>query len=322
MDFCKNCVRLIRNMVFSRRLSDNHQFDSNGAKTLAHRVLLFAHPLRAESGRFNLENVQANLVGLGHHVEVLYSQANRRASIRQLSQALVNFDEVVVLGGDGTVNTAANALVHSDIIMTVLPTGSGNDYVRSIGRRKVTLADRLLAPATWVDVGEVNGDVFVNAAGLGFDVAVLERLGRRRPTGFAYQLAALAAIARFRPTPVSVYFGNRRVEQTTLILVVAKGRHFGGGIPIAQGTTLDNSRLRLAWSSHAGRWQRWPFLLRILAGRLPKAATEPPIIQQDISAIKITTPGHKMQLDGEVIQQTPAYIRVLPQALRVRTLAL
>lgn len=289
---------------------------------MAHRVLLFAHPKRASIGRFNLLNVQATLVGLGHHVQVLHSLPDRQATIAELSRQALNVDEVVVLGGDGTVNTAANALVHTDTIMTILPTGTGNDYVRSLGRRRVTLLDRLLAPPRWVDVGEVNGDVFVNAAGLGFDVAVLQRMAQsaRPMTALAYKLTALFAIARFNPQQVVVHFGQRRICLPTLVLVVAKGAYFGGGIKLSDQFSLDNSRMRLAWSAHAGRWQRWPFLVRILAGKLPKKTDQPPIIQQDIQTLKVVTPGLTMQLDGELIQRTPAYVRVLPHALRVRLL--
>ncbi|WP_158583992.1 diacylglycerol/lipid kinase family protein [Salinibius halmophilus] len=289
---------------------------------MAHRVLLFAHPKRARFGRFNLDNVQATLVALGHHVSVLYSLEDRATSIALLARAAQSTDEVVVLGGDGTVNAAANALVHSDVILTILPTGTGNDYVRSLGRRKVSLTDRLLAKPRWVDVGEVNGDVFVNAAGLGFDVAVLQHMASKskKMTQLAYKFAALLVIARYSPNTVVVHYGQRRLCLPTLLLVVAKGGFFGGGIKIAEQFNLDNSKLRLAWSSHVGALQRWPFLLNILAGRIPATSDEPPIIQQDITSIKVVTPGLAMQLDGELIQQTPAYIRVLPRALRVRAL--
>lgn len=289
---------------------------------MAHRVLLFAHPKRAQVGRFNLNNVQATLVGLGHHVSVLYSLADRNACIAELGRRAAEADEVVVLGGDGTVNTAANALVHTDIILTILPTGTGNDYVRSLGRRKVSLLDRLMAKPRWVDVGEVNGDVFVNAAGLGFDVAVLEHMAlkSKKMTRLAYQASALRVISRFRPQTVVVHFGQRRLSLPVLLLVVAKGRYFGGGIKIAEQFGIDNSRMRLACSSHVGRWQRWWFLLTILAGRIPARSDDPPLIQQDIRTLKIVTPGLAMQLDGELIQRTPAYIRVLPRALRVRAL--
>ena len=79
-------------------------------------------------------------------------------------------DAIIVAGGDGTVNCAAQVAVENDIVIGVLPMGTFNHFARDLGMEPELLeAVRFLSDAevTTVDVGEVNGRVFVNNASIG-----------------------------------------------------------------------------------------------------------------------------------------------------------
>src|SRR5918992_1334163 len=97
---------------------------------------------------------------------------------------------VVAMGGDGTVHEVAAACVGRDLVLGVLPVGSGNDYVKALGvgadlRRalEVLVGGKVRA----VDAGEVNGVRFNNGLGIGFDAevaaGVAEAPARLRGTG-------------------------------------------------------------------------------------------------------------------------------------------
>jgi diacylglycerol kinase family enzyme len=95
-------------------------------------------------------------------------------------------DVVVVLGGDGTLNEAANGLAGTGVALAVLPGGSTNVFARSIGlpNDPVEGTAQLLGTLgrrsfTSVNLGSVNGRYFLFNAGFGFDAAVVARVERR-----------------------------------------------------------------------------------------------------------------------------------------------
>src|SRR5690606_11439746 len=95
-------------------------------------------------------------------------------------------DAVIVAGGDGTVNCVAGAVVGTDVVIGVLPGGTFNHFAKDIGMPDDMVgAVRALADAEprLVDVGEVNGRVFVNNSVLGVYpemVAIRDKLRSRR----------------------------------------------------------------------------------------------------------------------------------------------
>ncbi len=120
--------------------------------------------------------------------EVRVAETNRRGHATRLARGAANAgdDVVVVLGGDGTLNEAANGLVGSRTALGVLPGGSTNVFARTIGMPNdaveatgvllEALADNAISD---VGLGTVNGRYFLFHVGMGFDAAVVEQVERR-----------------------------------------------------------------------------------------------------------------------------------------------
>jgi diacylglycerol kinase family enzyme len=116
--------------------------------------------------------------------EVVLRETNRRGHAARIAQgaAAAAVDAVVVLGGDGTLNEAANGLAGSPTALAVLPGGSTNVFARSIGMANdpleatTQLLECLGAPAGRVGLGQANSRYFLLHAGVGFDAAVVARV--------------------------------------------------------------------------------------------------------------------------------------------------
>ena len=173
---------------------------------------------------------------------------------------------LVVLGGDGTVSRVAGALVHAgaDTPLAIFAAGTGNDFAKSL-RAPVhdyaAMAARIASGHTRrVDVGLVNEQPFVNAAGFGFDVAVLDRSARARwLRGDAlYVAAALAELFRFGGFEARLEAGAAHggARSDYLMIVAANGQWFGGSFRIAPQAALDDGQLDLVLVSDANAWRR------------------------------------------------------------------
>lgn len=121
-----------------------------------------------------------------HSVELVETSRRGHAARLAQSAATEGYDAVVVMGGDGTLNEAANGLVGSETALATIPGGSTNVFARTIGlpndpvEATGVLLDSLAAGSIRpVGVGSVNGRYFLFHTGLGFDAAVVEQVERR-----------------------------------------------------------------------------------------------------------------------------------------------
>jgi diacylglycerol kinase family enzyme len=122
--------------------------------------------------------------------DVTLAETSRRGHATRLAQgaAATGTDVVVVLGGDGTLNEAANGLVGTECALGVLPGGSTNVFARTIGMTNdpIEATGELLGALgpgpggiRSVSIGNVNGRHFLFHVGVGFDAAVVAQVERR-----------------------------------------------------------------------------------------------------------------------------------------------
>lgn len=125
---------------------------------------------------------------LGADHDVTVAETSRRGHATRLAQGAASegVDVVVVLGGDGTLNEAANGLAGTATALGVLPGGSTNVFARTIGMTNdpVEATGQLLAALhrqsiRRVSLGEVNGRYFLFHVGIGYDAAVVAQVERR-----------------------------------------------------------------------------------------------------------------------------------------------
>ncbi len=232
---------------------------------------------------------------------------------------------LVVLGGDGTVSRVAGALATAEVDtpLAILAAGTGNDFAKSLGapvHDYAAMAARIARGETRrVDVGRLAGRPFVNAAGFGFDVAVLERMTRARwLRGDAlYIAAALAELFRFEGVEARVRLAPGAIDERArwLLVVIANGQWFGGSFRIAPSAALDDGRLDLVLVRDANAWRRARLFAAAPFGAHVRAAG---VRALSATACTIET-GRAItcELDGELVatEQARLVADVLPRAL-------
>lgn len=230
-------------------------------------------------------------------------------------------DLVIVGGGDGTLNAAADALVETGLPLGVLPLGTANDLARTLGipADPIAACDIILAGRRRaIDLGVVNGKHFFNVASMGLSVEVsrLHVGARKRWLRVAnYLLCAVQALRAARPFTAEIRCDGQVVQVCSIQIAVGNGRHYGGGLTVAEDAAIDDQRLdlytiapqplwKLAVLVPALRWGRYGRLkeIRLMQGREIEIHTAP--------LLPINT-------DGEVTTMTPARFHVAARALTV-----
>ena len=158
-------------------------------------------------------------------------------------------DLVVAAGGDGMINEVAQSLVGTNVILGLLPHGSGNGLGRHLGLRSAdqrafrTLLGGRPRP---IDTATANGLPFFNIMGVGFDAEVGRQFNRTRSRGLSpYFWIGLRTWLRHRPESFAISTATATITVDASLVAVANGGQYGGGACIAPGARLDDGKLDL-----------------------------------------------------------------------------
>jgi YegS/Rv2252/BmrU family lipid kinase len=191
---------------------------------------------------------------------------------------------IVSVGGDGTINEIANGITGSTKTLGIIPAGSGNDFIKSIGvpRRPLQALQTLLQGATRpVDIGTVRcttarergGNfaprLFVNGVGVGFDAAVAART-REIPflSGTAlYVLAVLQTLGKYAPPKFKIQFDGSSHEVRGLLIAVGNGKCAGGGFYLTPDARVDDGFLDVCSVDEKNIFQILGLMPRVMRGK-------------------------------------------------------
>lgn len=235
---------------------------------------------------------------------------------------------IAVLGGDGSWSQSAAALFRSgaDARLALFAGGTGNDLVKTLGvpahdaGAMAALSRRPDATRT-IDLVEIDGQISVNVAGFGFDVAVLARTLRegKRAGVFAYLDAALRELRDFAGIQ-SIIDGRGTPQPTYFMIVIANAQRFGGVFHIAPNAQPDDGLVDLITIGRIpGLRRRIPLLLRALRGTHVRDA-ELRISRHAAFAMHFREPP-LFEVDGELRQARDRRVEVAVHRHALRVVA-
>ncbi len=251
--------------------------------------------------------------------------------VRQVRDALdAGATTLLLVGGDGTWNRCATAVIEAGaadrVRLGFIAAGTGNDFARNLGAPAHDVAAMAALAADpgaerRVDAGilESGGETrwFLNVAGFGFDVAVLEDLagrgGRGGPTG--YVAAALRRLFSY-PGFAFTEGGAQGRSHLAMMLVFSNGTNFGGAFRIAPAARVDDGLLDQVIIGDVHGLARLPLFLRALRGAHLRHSR---VRAARRAAFTLTfTAPPSCDLDGELVRcrSRDVVLRVAPRAIR------
>ncbi len=274
-----------------------------GAGTAADRVTRLARALREAGATVTVTYSR----GLGHATELAADAAARG-------------DTVLAVGGDGLTGAVAAGLAGTDAELAVVPAGRGNDLCRAVPLPSdPAWAARVVrtVPSHPVDVAEAGGRIVVGSVYSGIDAAANDLANRRRlpRRPIAYQLAALAVAARWRPVDYTLTVDGQAVPFTGHSVVVANSPWYGGGLRIAPAACLHDGLLDVVT---IGALPRRRMLSVLSAMRRGTHLDLPGVTARRVREITIAAARPvPVYGDGEPLGRGPVTVRVRPAALRL-----
>jgi diacylglycerol kinase (ATP) len=252
--------------------------------------------------------------------------ADAAATSKLAAEAVQRGDDLLaVLGGDGTVHLAAQAVAGAGTALAVLPTGTGNDLAAALGipadpvQAAAHVADALRAgQRRKIDLGRLaSGACFATVLCTGFDASVNARANAMRwPAGpRRYDMAVLAELAALQPRPVRVQADGAGVELEAILVAVGNGPCYGGGLRICPDATFTDGLLDVIAIAAVSRRRLLQVFPRLRAGG---HVDEPEVTVLRGAAVRLEGyPGWPVYADGEPQGNLPVTLSCEPGALTV-----
>ena len=222
---------------------------------------------------------------------------------------------IIGIGGDGTDFDIACGLSKSGKPLGIIPAGTGNDFVKSIGipQNPIEAMDFILnhKPRP-VDIGMINDRIFLNVCGTGFDVTVLDyaEKEKKKHSGLTpYLIGLIKAIAHYKPVNIELTVDEKTIDRQCLICSVANGRWIGGGIPICPEAKPDDGYFDVVVIDDRPKWMIPLYLPGLLLGKDLKFKITKHILAKHVN---IASEGMRLNIDGEVIGMDRAEFSILP----------
>jgi diacylglycerol kinase (ATP) len=252
-------------------------------------------------------------------------------AVELIAAAAAQHDAVVVLGGDGMVHLALQALAEGDTPLGIVPGGTGNDIADVLGFHADPLvaADQVLAAVLAssvrrADLGRTEeGRWWATVLCAGFDSAVNERANRMRwPKGpRRYDVAIVAEMMRLRPRRFRIELDDEAMEVSATLVAIGNGPQYGGHKRMTPDGRMDSGVFAVTVVGPVSR-----LTLARLAPKLPNAGHigHPAVTTYTARSVRLTAlgvdaePGRTVAFaDGERMGPLPVNTTCVPAALPV-----
>ncbi len=284
--------------------------------------------INAGSGSVECDVVEKQLAELFEQngVKANINLAQNGGEIVKLAEKLAKSDAEVIVagGGDGSVSAVASKLIGTNKTLGVLPLGTLNNFSKDLGiPQDLAEAVKIIAAnqTKEIDVGEVNGHIFINNSSIGLYPHIVKRRERQQRLGHGKWRAAFwAGLKMLKRSP---FFAVRLKTETgerivkTPFVFVGNGEYEMDFFNIGRRSIIDDGKLSVYFLHRSGRKGLFLLVVRTLFGRLRQTDDF-----EETSVEEITFETRKKRIlvafDGEVeMLETPLHYKIYQKALRV-----
>lgn len=234
-----------------------------------------------------------------------------------------SYTDLLIIGGDGTINQAINGLKHP-IPVSIIPNGTGNDFVKNLDlghtlEEYIQVADHGVIRK--IDLGVCNDRKFVNGVGIGFDGQIVLNMEETKKSVFfkgplRYYYFVLRILATYRSRVFNFTKDTDAGQKNLILFCVANGTCFGGNFKLTPDARIDDGLLNVCEIGQMLWIKRFFNIHRLRKGR-HGSLKEVTLSTCTRGTVEANNRVHA-HIDGEYFGQPPFVFSIVPQALSIR----
>lgn len=291
------------------------------------RALLISNPKTGRYGSRRAPQLNKLCDYLGDQaieIELVSTTGPGDATRFAASAAENGFNEVIVSGGDGTINEVLQGLIGTGARLGILPTGTGNVLAREL---KLPLNNRLAAEVIArgrtrkiyagcaIDETRDARRYFLLMAGIGLDASVVSRVhpGLKKRIGkAAFWYSGLSQLADWQPIPFEIEVDNKSYEAT--FAVIGKAAGYGGELAVTPRARIDRPEFEICVIESRSRLRYLRLLSYVMRGGIPANKRGIRFLHATHAQARGKT---AVQVDGELIGDLPMRFEIAEQTIEV-----
>lgn len=287
-------------------------------------------------GSKDLPQIERLLEDHGFDYDLLISEYPKHAILLAKNAVENGARQIIVVGGDGTLNEVVNGIFHQnicrseEIALAMIPVGTGNDWIKTFGIpnnylgaiNKICEGETLfqdIGKLTFSEKGKEQVRYFSNMAGFGFDALATFKANQMKEkgrTGFlVYLIASLMAFLQYQTRKVKVTVDGEQIEDFIFSVSVGIGKYNGGGMKQAPDAIPNNGIFEVTMIKKIGVWGVLTNLLGLYTGSYVKDSRVLCCKAKEVSISSVKPLAG--EVDGESLGKSQFEIKILPQKLRV-----
>ncbi len=257
--------------------------------------------INPNSGRKQYTKIEKDIKKVVKDYKIVIS--NNKTEFDKIYKKYVNsYKIIVVIGGDGTVNSAAQKIYNTENkILAIYPTGSGNGFAKELGFKKnldTLIEDIKIGEVQNIDVLKINEQECINIAGLGFDAYVAHDFMQRKRRGLiSYVISVIKSVFTFRSFYVEIINDQFQLKEKIQMLSIANSRQFGNGAYIAPDAVPNDGMYDLILVKPFPFYFYPVFVIKLMTGTLKESKYIKFFSLE--SDTTILTDFNKFHIDGE-----------------------
>lgn len=229
---------------------------------------------------------------------------------------------IIAVGGDGTVNEIARAMIHSSAVLGIVPKGSGNGLARELHipmdvKRALDLI--IKGHVTTIDCCKANNRIFFCTCGVGFDAAVSQKFANETRRGsLTYIKNTVEEYLSYKPEPYELQIDSQTIKEKAFLVACGNASQYGNNAFIAPHANIQDGQMDITVLSPFTPLDIAPLAIQLFTKQIDRNSKIKTFKGKEVTIIR-QHPG-VMHLDGEpVMAESRIEISILPGSLHVLT---
>lgn len=239
------------------------------------KIVFIINPKAGTDSKAVVERaIENNIDRSKYDVAIRYTEYAGHAESIAREEAEAHADVVVAVGGDGTVNEVARALVHTGTAMGIIPCGSGNGLARHL---RISMepeeAVRLLneCEVRQIDYGKMNGQPFFCTCGVGFDAFISMKFAEAGKRGLkTYVEKTLQDGLKYKPETYHIEIDGETEVQEAFLIACANASQYGNNAYIAPEASTRDGLMDVTILTPFNPLESAQIVLQMFSRELPK----------------------------------------------------
>jgi len=284
------------------------------------KICFIINPISGLGSKKNIEQlIDKHLNQTKFDYELVYTKAAKHALEISKQAVSNNFDIVVAVGGDGSINEIARGLIGSTTAMAIIPAGSGNGFARHMNipmdpKKALDIIND--SKEMLIDTIQFNKEVFVNIAGIGFDAHISSEFAKYGKRGFSsYIKVVMRELFNYKSQNLELIINGEPLQEKAFLISFANGSQWGNNASIAPTADISDGLLDIAILKNISFFNALPICIGLFLKKLHKLPYLKIIKAKELIVKQPNTIAH---IDGEPIEiGNEIVIKVNPLSLKV-----